>query len=111
MHVLTWPRDCLLGRIPQCELLSNTGSGANLFKCSAVVLCCISEPNHYATCFCVDLGHELDLLSLFVVVVLVDADGIYPYDAVYKAVPKMEQRSEKTWPDGQLVLAYVDDML
>lgn len=59
----------------------------------------LTEPNNRTTCYGIDLGHGLDLLTLFVRVCLVDTDSIYPYDPIHEAISKIQQRYMQVRPN------------
>ena len=62
---------------------------AERFECSVGVIRCFSKPDNDTIGAGIYLGYELNLLFFLFVVFLVDADGIYPQDAVEEAISEM----------------------
>lgn len=75
------------------------------------VLSRFPKPNDHTTCFSINFCHALNLLCLLVIVVLIDANGIYPQDPVHKAILKVCQCCVKVSSNGDLAAVYFNNLL
>lgn len=66
--------------------------------CLVAVLCWFPEPNEQGS-VSVNLVHVSDLVSLFVLVTLIDADGINPKDLGPRRFAKSPEQRLEVWSD------------
>lgn len=66
------------------------------------------EPDKYSARFAIDLRHRPNLLSALIVVFLVNANSIYPYDSSNEAISKTYECRVEVFCNRQATFAYRD---
>ena len=61
---------------------------AYLFDCEIAIVCRLSKPDNYSVCLTIDLCYKLNLVFFLLIIFLVNANGIYPYDSFNRAMSK-----------------------